>query len=104
MAQTNSLTDLWLKDFKQLEVPDLIINIWRSNTNKQHLEECGICNLRSKYSIMTLRSKWADEWGDFEYFVKKLKENDKQFINVPNYSNQNKHEMLNIISTINKGK
>ena len=104
MTQSNSLTDLWLKDFKKLEVPHLIVNIWRSNTNQEHLKECSICNLRSKYSIMTLREKWEEEWGDFEYFVEKLKQNNKQFINVPNYSNENKHQMIDVIKTFNKKK
>lgn len=53
---------------------------------------------------MTLREKWEEEWGDFEYFVEKLKQNNKQFINVPNYSNENKHQMIDVIKTFNKKK
>ena len=102
MAVNDKLSVCWLKDFKELDVPDLIFNIWSYNTNKGHLNECGICNLGSKYAIMALREKWEDDWGDFKYIVNKWKANDKNYMDVGKYSNENKHEMINFIKKYNK--
>ena len=102
MTSSNKSSTVWLKDFKELEIPDLIFNIWSYNTNKEHLTECGICNLGNKYAIMALRGKWEDELGDFEYILSKWKQNDKQYMNVGRYSEANKYEMIDFIKKYNK--
>ena len=82
--------------FRQLDAPDLIINIWSySNYIKENLTNCHVCksyvSLYTNLSKEALSEKWEKSWGDFHFVVKKLEELDKNFIDISSYSNANKH-------------
>ena len=88
--------------FQQLDAPDLITNIWTYSQSKKQLHICDICQTYTELSIQALREKWEEDWGDFQYFVKKLIECDKLYIDVGKYSNKTKHEIIDFIKKYNK--
>lgn len=88
--------------FQQLDAADLIINIWLYNQNKEHLAICPICKRYTDLSIQALRDKWEEDWGDFEYLVKKLVKTNKQYINLGAYSSETKHQIIHFIKKYNK--
>ena len=93
-----------LGDIEELNAPQLIMNIALYNENTSHLEICDICRKYSDLSIEALKKKWQEDWGDFDYLVKKLKKNDKQYINTSRYSSENMHQIIDFIKKYNKKK
>ena len=48
----------------------------------------------SKYCEEVLKKVWCNDWGDFDFVMEKIKNSDKGFINLNNYSNGNKWGIL----------
>ena len=74
---------LSFKDFEDLNVPNLIIDIWFYND-----PDCRMffyCGIYSLWCEIILEKKWRDEWGDFHFIMQKIKENDTTFINIGDY-------------------
>ena len=90
--------------FQRLNAPQLIMNISLYNENKEHKEICSICKAYIEFSIEALKEKWQEDWGDFEYLVTKLTENNRQYINTSRYSSENMHEIIDFIKKYNKKK
>ena len=86
-----------LADIKQLDVPNLIINIWSYNVDKKHLSQCNICQKYNQYSVQALQQKWKNSWGDFHVVVQKIQENDKNFIDAGSYSSCNRHGIIRLL-------
>ena len=51
-----------------------------------------------------MKEKWCSEWGDFNYVIEKIKKCDKNFIDISNFSNNTRHEIINILINKNKEK
>ena len=47
-----------IEDFRELDVPDLCINIWSYNSNKEHIQKCAICKSYADLSTHALKEKW----------------------------------------------
>ena len=90
------------EEFLQLDPADLIINIWVYNKDKMHNAICSICQNYSYFAIKALQQKWESEWGDCDYFVKKLIESDEQYINLGQYTASSKHQIIDFIRKYNK--
>ena len=73
-----------LKDFRDLDSPNLIIQIYSYNNPKQWLK-CSVCDIISEFYKIALKEKWEEEWGDFDFVVEKLEKNDRSFICVGIY-------------------
>ena len=74
------------------------------NEDKEHTKIFSICKAYSEFAIKALREKWQEDWGDFDYLVTKLRENNKQYINTSRYSSENMHEIIDFIKKYNKKK
>ena len=86
--------------FDQFDVPELVIYIW----NNEHRGSCPTCKKYCQLSVEALKSRWREDWGDFEYLVKKLLEKDEQYINPGKYSTETKHQIIDFIKKYNKKK
>ena len=73
-----------MKDFRELDAPNLIINIWTYNDREFVLPCCTVCFIYSEWYTVTLKEKCQEEWGDFDFVVEKLKNNDRSFVDLEN--------------------
>lgn len=87
--------------FEEMESADLMINIWSCNGNKEHLKYCDVCEKYERLSIEVLKKRWEEQWGNFEYVISKLKENDKEFVDLSKYSSETMHEIIDVWKKLN---
>ena len=79
--------------FRELSAPNNFINLWNYNYFEKH-KPCFTCDMYSKYCEEVLKEVWCNDWGDFDFAMEKIKNCDKGFINLNNYSKGNKWEIL----------
>ena len=79
--------------FRELSAPYNFINLWIYTYFEKH-KPCFTCDTYSKYREEVLKEVWCNDWGDFDFVVKKIKNCDKSFINLHNYSEGNKWGIL----------
>ena len=77
------------ESFRELNAPDLFINLWIYNYFKEH-KPCISCNTYFRFCEKILKERWCDHWGNFELVVEKIKNTDKTFININKYSSLTK--------------
>ena len=75
------------RDFRDLSVPDNLLNLWIYNYFGKH-KPCFSCKTYSKYCEEVLKEEWRDGWGDFDFVIGKIKNCDISFINLNNYSSE----------------
>ena len=63
------------EDFMELDVPNLVINIW----NFSNHEKCEQCFLYMNYNINALKEKWSEQYIDFDFLINVLNKRDKNF-------------------------
>ena len=90
------------QDFRDLSVPDNLLNLWIYNYFGKH-KPCFSCKTHSKYSEEVLKEEWRDGWGDFDIVIGKIKNCDISLINLNNYSSEmTKWEILDELIKKNK--
>ena len=62
-----------------LEVDQLLRNIWNFNTHSDK-QKCVGCLIFEEWAIDFLKRKWKPQYVDFDVAIRKIKENDKTFI------------------------
>ena len=62
-----------------LEVHQLLRNIWNFNTHSDE-QKCVDCLIFEEWDIDFLKRKWKPQYVDFNVAIRKIKENDKTFI------------------------
>ena len=85
---------IFINDFEELDTADLLINIWSYSECldfKKNNNMCGYCKVYREYCYQILRRRWQSEWGKYNKVMSKLSKNDKNFINIDNYSSATKH-------------
>ena len=87
--------------FRELSAPNNFINLWNYNYFEKH-KPCFTCDMYSKYCEEVLKEVWCNDWGDFDFVMEKIKNCDKGFINLNNYSKGNKWEILDELIKKNK--
>ena len=73
-------------DFREMDTPNLLINVWTYNYYKPHCQNCNACKIYADWNVEILAERWKEEWGNINNAVEKLKKNDKDFVNINNYS------------------
>ena len=73
-------------DFREMDTPNLLINVWTYNYYKPHCQNCNACKIYADWNVEILAERWKEEWGNMNNAVEKLKKNDKDFVNINNYS------------------
>ena len=87
--------------FRELSAPNNFINLWNYNYFEKH-KPCFTCDMYSKYCEEVLKEVWCNDWGDFDFVMEKIKNCDKGFINLNNYSKGNKWGILDELIKRNK--
>ena len=76
MANTLS-TEIPLKftknNFREMDTPNLLINVWTYYYYKPHCQNCNACKIFTKWNVEILAERWKEEWGDMNNAVEKLK-------------------------------
>ena len=62
-----------LNSFRELDAPDLIINVWSYSDYLKRHKNCQICEIYCEYSLKALEEKWKKEWGNFNLYNVKNK-------------------------------
>ena len=73
-------------NFREMDTPNLLINVWTYNYYKPHCQNCNACKIYADWNVEILAKRWKEEWGNMNNAVEKLKKNDKDFVNINNYS------------------
>ena len=89
-------------DFREMDTPNLLINVWTYNYYKPHCQNCNACKIYTEWNVEILAERWKEEWGDMNNVVEKLKKNDKDFININNYSGDSRWGIINELIIKNK--
>ena len=85
-----------MEQFEINDVPDNLINIWSYN-DVNHGKNCRKCCIRSDICEKTLKRQWNSDWGEFDFVILKIKENDKTFIDISGFSSMTKWEIIDIL-------
>ena len=86
-----------IEDFRQLNVADNLINLWSYNYLKIHPKSCFICKTYSNFCEMVLKEQWNPDWGNLKFVIKKIKDNDKTFIDISKFSSATRWEIIDIL-------
>ena len=63
---------------------------------------CFTCDTYSKYCEEVLKEERRDDWGDFDFVIRKIKNCDKSFIDLNRYSEITKWGILDQLIKKNK--
>ena len=88
-----------LEDFREFDVPDLIINLWSYKWSQLTLQ-----HMLPVFSLVQTNSekKQKLKYGDFHFAIEKLKKNNRTLINVGNFSSTNKNDIIILLKQKNK--
>ena len=86
-----------LDSFRELDAPDLIINVWSYSDHLKRQKNCQVCKIYCKHSLKALKEKWKKEWGSFNYIMSKIKKNDRYFIDVGKYSSADRYLIVDFL-------
>ena len=89
-----------VKDFKEQDAPNLIMNIWIYNST--HVPTYFACRTYTDHYKEALREKWESEWGDFNFAIAKFKKCDRNFIDTGQYSSADMHSIIEELKRFNK--
>ena len=55
---------------------------------------CATLTALHDYCEEILRSRWQKEWGDCDFVIDKIKKCDENFLNISNFSNKTRWEII----------
>ena len=87
--------------FREESTPDNFINLWTYNYYVNH-KPCIACDTYSRYCEEVLKEVWCNDWGNFDFVIEKIKNCDKNFININSCSEKNKWKILDDLIKKNK--
>ena len=79
--------------FRELSAPNNVLNLWIYNYFEKH-KPCFTCETYSRYCKEVLREVWCADWEDIDFVLGKIKNCNKSFSNLTNYSDSNKWGIL----------
>ena len=91
-----TIEDVWEQD-----IPNNIINLWVYNYVTNHLP-CRACAIYRGFCETILREQWCPDYGNVDFVIEKIKNCDKNFINIMNFSSATKHKIIDILIEKNK--
>ena len=90
------------QDFANLDVRELIFNVWAYNEDRSHLDMCSTCQALHQSAKYALKQKWKPKWGDLDYFIRHVLLDEKFYIDVRNYVIYGDNEPTNFMIKILK--
>ena len=81
-----------LYSFHQLDLPDILINIW---DYADHLKqkECIICQTYQNWCIIAAKEKWHYSYIDFDFAIDNLQKQNKNWVDFDNFSTETKNQI-----------
>ena len=89
-----------LNDFRVLDTPNLIINVWTYSDNLKRNKLCEICKKYLEFNLHILEERWREEWGDYDFVMSKIRNNDKSFIDCSTYSSANRYLIVKLLKKL----
>lgn len=87
-------------DFRVIDTPNLIINVWTYSENLKKNKLCGICQTYLDFCLNILEERWRKEWGDYNFVMAKLRNNDKSFIDVSSFSSADRYLIMSYLKKL----
>ena len=87
-------------DFRVIDTPNLIINVWTYSENLKKNKLCQICQKYLEFCLNILEERWKEEWGDYNFVTAKLRNNDKTFIDASSFSSENRHLIIKLLKKL----
>ena len=84
-----------LADFRALDLPNLLINIW-SFSDYAH-KNCLICNQYQPWCIEAAGEKWSLNFKDFDYVINNIKIQNISWFDVGKLSSASKDAICDVI-------
>ena len=81
-----------LDSFRQLDLPELLINIW-TNADPIHDPNCSICSIYPEYCVIAAKKKWSEFYIDFDFVINNLKKRNENWVNLGKFSTETKNNI-----------
>ena len=101
MART-CLNGFLRESLADLNIEDLIINLWNLNYFKCHRKKCIPCEGNQYLTIKILKQRWREEWGEVEYVFEQIKTCNEQVIDLEYLKKHKRKAILNELEFIHK--
>ena len=85
-----------LADFRKLDLPDLLINIW--NYSGCNNINCSVCNQYRYWCVQDAYEKKPTDFKDFRGVIDNMKIQTKSWFDVGKLRNNSKNDLYNAIS------
>ena len=81
--------------FANLDIPDLLINVWEYNDDDH--KNCAICDHYEKWCVEIARSKWQPYFKAFSFVIAQIQIKNKNFFDFGNISSADKNYIYQVI-------
>ena len=76
-------------DFKTMDIPNLMINIWGYSESIKKKKECAVCEKYRHWCIKALHEKWLSIYIDINFVIYKLITMDEKWFDCSKASSAN---------------
>ena len=83
-------------DFKFLDLPELLINIW--SYNDEGHKNCSFCKEYEKWCIIIAKSLWQDNYPNFDFVIENVKKH--KLFNLGSISSENEAAVYYMLKKI----
>ena len=87
-------------DFKTMDIPNLMINIWGYSEGIKKKKECAVCEKYRHWCIRARHEKWLSTYIDINFIIYKLITMDKKWFDCSKVSSANSFFLYKVV--INK--
>ena len=101
MARTR-LNRFLRESLADLNIEDLIINLWDLNYFKCHRKRCMSYESNPYLTIKILKQRWQEEWGKVDFVLEQIKNCNEQFIDLEYLKKHRRKSVLNELEFIHK--
>ena len=85
-----------------LNIEDLIINLWNLNYFKCHRKRCISCERNQYLTIKTLKQHWQEKWSEVDFVLEQIENCNEQFIDLEYLKKHKRASILNELEFIHK--
>ena len=84
------------EDFDEMDIPNLMVNIWHYSDMHQE-KYCVICSTYRNCCVTALKKTWKDRYINFDFVVEKLCQRDKKWEDVSKITVENMSKFYRLI-------
>ena len=84
-------------DFQEFNLPNLLLNIW--GYADARAKKCNVCKQYEIRFVEAAQEKWKPQYLDFEYVIKNLRHQIKQFYKFCRISSTDRNVIYKLISS-----